>query len=351
MHKQLHTLAALALMAGTAGGTFAATGVHVYGVVDVGITRMDDANPAGKTTSLGSGLQSGTRLGFRGEEDLGGGLAALFTLETGFNADAGTLGHAGRLFGRQSWVGLRGDAGTVRLGRQQTPLYAAVQSVDPFTVGPEGNSLKIFGYGTYALDPLTRDDNSISYTSPGFGPVTATAFYGLGEKAGDTTASGIRSFAAGYVNGPLNAQLVYFKANGLVSPAALGAITADNRAVFLGATYDLGIVKTHAAFADTRLAGAGTSLKNRNYMLGLSAPAGGAGTVLASWVRNDVRDVEDAVADQYAIGYNHALSKRTNLYTKYWYVKNDARSALNTFNGSQYDEAASAFSVGIRHQF
>ncbi|TFW08515.1 porin [Oxalobacteraceae bacterium OM1] len=351
MNNKLQSLAALALMAGTAGSALAATGVNVYGVVDVGIVRKDDANPAGKTLSLESGLQSGSRIGFRGEEDLGDGLSAIFTLENGFNADTGTLGQGGRLFGRQSWVGLKGNFGTVRAGRQQTPLYYALQAVDPFAISSEGNSQKIFGYGTYALDPLSRTDNTISYTSPVYGPVTATVFYGFGEKAGDTSASSNRSVAASYIEGPLNAQFVYHKANTLTGPAALGAVVGDTRAVFLGATYDFGIVKAHAAYADNKIDATGGSVKDRNYMLGVSAPVGQAGTILASWVRNDVQDLNDAAANQYTIGYNYALSKRTNFYSKYWYVKNDANSALATFNGTRNGENANAFSVGVRHQF
>src|ERR1700730_16325238 len=125
------TLLALAVLGAFAGAASAQTNVTVYGIVDAGVQYKNDGNPAGKTLSLQSGIQNGSRLGFKGTEDLGGGLSAIFTFENGFNVDDGTLGQGNRLFGRQAWVGLNGGFGTVKLGRQQTALYYALTEIDP----------------------------------------------------------------------------------------------------------------------------------------------------------------------------------------------------------------------------
>jgi len=350
MKKSLLALAVLGAFAGVAS---AQTNVTIYGVVDAGVRyekgisgTTDDA-----TWKLQSGQQSGSRLGFKGTEDLGGGLSAIFTLENGFNVDDGTLGQGNRLFGRQAWVGLNGGFGSVKLGRQQTPLYYALNAVDPFGINLAGNAQSFFGYGLYGADPLSRTDNTINYTTTNFGGFTGTVSYGFGEEAGDSSVR--RQIAAGlsYVNGPLNVQFAYHKANdATLTIAALGGapagVTADLRTAFIGATYDFGVAKAHFAFADSE-ADAGVAVDNRNYLIGLSAPVG-VGTVMASYNRNDVRDVDDGVTNHYAIGYSHPLSKRTNLYTSFGYTRNDDDVRLNAFaNG----ESSRLFNVGVRHTF
>ena len=109
-------IAAAALLA-LSGMTHAQTSVSIYGIVDAGLVR-ESGGPDGNVTGLGGGVASGSRLGFRGKEDLGGGLSANFLLENGFNSDNGTLGQGGLLFGRQMYVGLSGNFGAVRMGRQ-----------------------------------------------------------------------------------------------------------------------------------------------------------------------------------------------------------------------------------------
>lgn len=353
------SLLALAVLGAFAGAASAQTSITIYGVVDAGYQFEKDTPGTGgeKLHRLRSGQQSGSRLGFKGTEDLGGGLQGIFTLENGFNVDDGMMGQGNRLFGRQAWVGLNGGFGSVKLGRQQTPLYYALNAVDPFGINLAGNAQNFFGYGLYALDPLSRTDNTLSYSTPNFGGFSGTVAYGFGEEPGDRNVR--RQVAAGlaFANGPLNVQFAYHDANnasfsaanaGLT--AALGTTTAatgsDLRTAFIGATFDFGVAKAHAAFADSK-AETATEIDNRNLMLGVSAPVG-PGTVMASYNRNDVRDIDEGVTDHYAIGYSHAVSKRTNLYTSFGYTKNDSGVSLNSFaNG----ENSRLFNVGVRHTF
>lgn len=343
------------VLAAITGAAAAQSNVTVYGVVDAGISYKNDGNPAGNTWSLESGQQSGSRIGFKGREDLGNGMFATFTVENGFNADTGTFGQSNsstsRLFGRQAWVGLEGQFGKVRLGRQQTELYHALAAVDPFEIGLAGNAQRVFGYGTYGTDPLARSDNTVSYSSQTMNGFTASASYGFGEAAGDTSTNRNIGLGASFVQGPMNVQFAYRKANTVTGPTSLGAVTGNERAVFLGGTYDFKVAKAHVAYADNKLPTVSGDGKDRNFLLGVSAPAGAFGNVMASWTRNEVRDLSSGNSDQYAIGYTHALSKRTNLYTSYSYLKNEGGVALASYNGAANGTDVKMFNVGMRHMF
>jgi predicted porin len=352
------SLLALAVLGSFAGAVSAQTNVTIYGVVDAAVTYKNDGNPAGNTVKLSSGQQSGSRLGFKGSEDLGGGLSAIFTLENGFNVDDGTLAQSDdkqRLFGRQAWVGLAGNFGAVKLGRQETSLFLALNAIDPFRTNLAGNAQKVFAYGQYAADPLFRTDNTVSYSTPNIAGFSATASYGFGEKTDKKTDRTV-GLGAQYANGPLNVQFAYQDSNinSLVGALAdangldLGTARTDVKAAFIGATYDFGIAKAHLGYADNKLEVGAEEVKNNNWLVGVSAPVGAAGTVLASYVRNDFKDFDNAKSDQYAIGYTHALSKRTNLYTSYSYMKNDSDVALNAFAAG---ESVRLFNVGVRHSF
>ncbi len=156
--------------------------VTVYGIVDVGIERVSNTNAAGdsavKMPSLTGSLPS--RIGFRGAEDLGGGMQAVFALETGFGPDTGTLGQGNRLFGRQAWVGLQGAYGTLKLGRQPNMTFYSMIKAD--VLGP--NIYSINSLDGYL--PNSRSDNTIGYLGT-FNGVTVGGTYSLGR---DTSSAG-----------------------------------------------------------------------------------------------------------------------------------------------------------------
>jgi len=352
---------ALAVMSAFASAAYAQTSIAIYGIVDAGIVYENDSNPAGKTWRLDSGQQSGSRLGFRGTEDMGAGLSAIFTLENGFNSDTGTQAQGGRLFGRQSWVGLKGTFGDIKLGRQLSPLYTATDQIDPFKIGLAGNAQRAFGYGLYNTDPFLRTDNTISYSMPDYSGLTGTASYAFGEVPGRFSNLNSYGIRLGYINGPINIQGAYQRSNTVTltggttaapTATALSAIfgpVGDVKTGLIGGSYDFGPVKGYLTYVDTKVeAPLGASQKNRNYLVGVSAPVGGVGNVMASWIRNDVRDVNNGKSDQYALGYTHALSKRTNLYTSYAHTKNNSGVRLNSAVNGGNDNL---FNVGMRHLF
>jgi len=338
MKKSLLALAVLGAFAGVAS---AQTNITIYGVADVAIERFK-TDPGASATRMSSGVQSGSRLGFKGTEDLGGGLSASFTLENGYDISTGAAAQGGLLFGRQAWVGLNGGFGSVKLGRQYTPIFGALDSIDPFGTGITGDGSGIIAvFRPYGV----RMNNTINY-SASFAGINGQLAYGLGEVAGSSSVGRQIGASLGYNNGPITGVFAYHDQN---TASAAGVDTGNNRTFLLGGAFNFGVAAAHAAYADNRDEGA-TGLRtgrSRDYMLGVSAPIG-AGSILASYVRHDDRFAGGANdADYYQIGYTHSLSKRTNLYTSYSIIKNDGVAQFSAPAAGD----ASWLNVGIRHRF
>ncbi|RJF96336.1 porin [Noviherbaspirillum saxi] len=309
----------------------AQTSVSIYGVADMGIVRQDNGGPAGAVWRLDSGMHSGSRIGFRGVEDLGGGLSALFVLENGHNLDAGTAAQGGLLFGRQAWVGLGSAVGTVKFGRQITPIHNALGVIDPMATGLAGDISRIINsYGV-------RMNNTVNYTLPKLAGISGELAYGLGEVAGDSSASRQIGLALNYTNGPVVAQFAFHEAE---NPTG----TDSARTTLLGGVYNFTVARLHAAYAVNR--GLGT-LDTRDAMIGASVPFG-AHSFMVSYIHKEDKARADADADQINLAYTYALSKRTNLYTSYSRTSNDSVVSYLAARPGATDKVINA---GIRHRF
>lgn len=201
-----YLLGALAALAFSAQ---AQSSVTIYGILDMGLTHISDE--VGRSeTRLADGANYGNRLGFRGTEDLGGGLRALFNLEMGFSLKTGQLGQGGRAFGRQSWVGLS-DAGlgTLTAGRQ----YDFVREyLTQFNYG--GFASVYAGHqGDYDRISGKQMDNAVKYVSPSLGGFTFGGMYAFGEQPGDFNRKSAYSLGAGYKSGPLSVGAAYVRLN------------------------------------------------------------------------------------------------------------------------------------------
>jgi predicted porin len=340
MKKSLLALAVLSTLAGIAS---AQTSVTIYGIVDAGIVN-ERGGPQGSVTKLGSGIQSGSRLGFRGKEDLGGGLAANFVLESGIRVDTGQSDQPSRFvngqpessgptFGRQAYVGLSGRWGAVTLGRQYTPHYLAIIDVDPFQAGLAGDAANF-------MSTTLRMNNTIKYTTPTWSGFLGELAYGFGEVPGNNTANRQVGAAVGYTNGPLLVKLAY---NGLDDP--LGVDRMKN--TLLMGKWDFG--RAAASLGVNVTKGLGI-IDTRDYIVGVSAPFG-ASTFLASYIRKNDRSALDRSANQWALGYTYAMSKRTNLYTSYGHITNHNGATYTVGNATDPGTGNKAFNVGIRHAF
>lgn len=332
------SLLALAVFGAFSSAVSAQTNVAMYGIVDLGLVR-ESGGAAGSVSKLTSGIANGSRLGFKGTEDLGGGLSAIFVLENGFDASTGAMGQGGLLFGRQAFVGMSGGFGTVKLGRQYTPVDDLVGAVDPFYNGFAGRMQNVLAAGY-----VSRANNDIMYSTPVIGGFSANLAYGFGEVAGDTSASRYIGGSAGYAEGPLFVRLAYQSSN---NAAANGA--AKN--TLLGATYNFGPAKLHAAYAVSKTDAAGVaSVDAADGMIGVSVPVG-ASTFLASYVRRNDKLAVNRDAGQIGIGYTYDMSKRTSFYAAYARIDNKNGAAYVVGNATEAGSGDKAFNIGIRHRF
>jgi predicted porin len=345
MKKKMIAGAILGMLSGAA---FAQSSITIYGLIDAGVVVERNnigANPAlkGKTTTkLDGGINGGSRLGFKGVEDLGGGLSAIFTIESGFTGDTGASGQGGVLFGRQSFVGLTGGFGTVKAGRQYSVVDNTLGAIDPFGNASAGRGGNVIGANGNAGggDYVSRFNNAIQYSTANFGGFTADLQYGFGEKAGNSSASRNLGAAVNYVNGPLSLRLAHQRSNDVTVSASsqFGAIlVADGSTVtdgivdgtshnakhtIFGGTYDLGVAKLHALYAINKRTNGADEAKSNDALIGASFPFG-AHKVLVSYInKKDKTDGQNNGAQQLGVGYSYDLSKRTSLYAAYAAIKN-----------------------------
>ncbi|MBV7535908.1 porin [Duganella sp. sic0402] len=354
------------IIGGFAAQAQAQSNVTIYGLVDAGIVSERGA-AAGSVTKLTSGIGGQSRLGFRGTEDLGNGLSAIFQMETGFKADDGSLDSANTIFNRQAFVGLKSkDAGQLTIGKQYTMLYNAQSQVaDPFGAGYAGSLKNLFP----SAGANTRVSNAIVYATPVMGGFSAEALYALGEQAGSATAGRQFGFGLNYAQGPLNARLVYNNKNN--DTAAVGATPAKTqdtgRNTMFAANYDFKVIKAYFAYsADKGVNSAQipngsnnplglpvlptASVDSNDILIGAQIPAGN-GYFMTSYIRKDDKTAKNQDANQFALGYLYSLSKRTGAYVSYAKIKNKNGAGYTVGNNNEVGSGDKAFNVGIRHAF
>lgn len=378
------SLAAAAILGAFVGSAFAAD-VTLYGLVDYGFSYQNKSPVAGKDTDsfqMKSGQNSGSRFGLKGEEDLGNGLAVGFVLENGFNADDGTLGNGGRLFGRESQAYIKGDFGTVSFGRMGQLVsgngtYGLFGSaVSPFSTGwgDVGGHSQVMG------SSFERFDNMITYKTPDFGGFTVYAQYSFDNNSlydADARTAGIQH---GGSEGKTSVDRYYgiaaqYKAGNLMIVGAVDSMNwaqpeagkvnlDDSLSVNLAGTYDFGVAKVYAYgqyFQDYKSAGKVIKFENAGGVdgygisLGVDVPAFG-GTAKAAVAYGDFEQTHDSAKDmktyQATVGYTYNLSKRTMLYTAADYIKADYSKAYEkTAEDQKAFEDVYEINAGIVHKF
>jgi len=328
-------------------GVMAQSSVTIYGKVDLGL--VIDSGAAGKSVRISSGVSGGSRLGFKGVEDLGGGNKASFQLETGYCADsaAGATPNfctgSNNFMGRQAHGDLSGAFGSMGAGRQYSLGFNSLANIDPFGAGFAGainNLINTSG---------TRINNSFQYTTPVLGGFTASGEIGLGEQTGGWRKGRETGASVNYASGPAYAGFVFYdqtNANGI------GAMRKNYQ---LGGSYDFGVLKIHALAQKSN--GDPTGLPQVNVldlMAGLTVPVAG-GNVLASYIRHDDRtslaSQGDKDANQFAVGYVYPLSKRTSLYTAFARIRNENGATFTVGNATETGTGTRGFNLGAVHNF
>lgn len=392
MKKAMLAIAVLGTLSGAAYAE--GSSVQLYGLMDLGLSHFtgvsNGSGGAASSTGISSGGESGTRIGVKGTEDLGGGLDVIYDAETGFCA-AGTgqdqaVGYSGTgasngfctgggFMQRQSWAGLQGGFGTVTLGRQYTLFFLNEAYTDPFGYGLTGNvgnlSLSIPGNSV-------RSDQTIEYVSPSLSGITVEASYSFAPMKGGTipTASAStsdvpRSWSLNgeYAGGPVKVGVNYTQfTNETMGLNPAGYNNGKYDLIQGYGSYDFGVATISALYeraAGDYADGTTTGISagdDKFWMLGATVPVG-RGSFLASYGQlkvenNSVLEPSSVygTAKQYAVGYTYALSKQTDLYASYGHITNDSQmafavgSAADSFKGVA-GQSSSGTVLGMRVKF
>lgn len=400
------TLAAVAVLGAFAGSALAAD-VQLYGVVDTGFQYLNadaDLSDVDSTNSFSmeSGMQSGSRFGIKGTEDLGNGLTVGFILENQFSSDTGALKNEDSFFHREASLFLEGGFGKVAFGRMGS-INGGASSWGKYGV------ISAFGtsWGNYSAQAgnwavgAGMWDNMVAYETPSFAGFKVFAQYGMGNTVSDTykdannvehevtwgtenESSSDRYYAIGasYANGPLN---LYFAVDSInYSSASLiktGGVnqgklsygdTDDSLTVTFGGNYDFEVVKLFAGaqyFDEVKLsklngainygdANQGFASKVKGWSLGVSGSipvAGGNVLVGAAYVDAEAADSTDNGDEMtrwiVSAGYDYPLSKRTNVYGVLTYNQDSIEYGARTEALEDNDPYVFGVMVGLRHKF
>ena len=340
MKKSLLALATLTAFAGVAS---AQSSVTLFGVVD--LSAVGVKNGANSQKLLASNQLNSNRLGFRGVEDLGGGMRAGFWIEGAMDNDTGNPG--GQTWQRRSTVSLMGGFGEVRLGRDYTPSFWNYTIFDPFGTNGPGSMLNVVSTLGSGATTLVRANNTIGYFLPAMGGI-----YGQVQVAAGEGVAGNKYFGGrlGYAAGPVNVAVAYGKTN------QDGGLADDYTDMNVGGSVNLGFMTLIGQYSKR-------DFLNRDQKTALVAATVpfGASTLKASYVKSSGSQGASATdydADQFAFGYQYDLSKRTALYATYSMLDNDGSAAA----GSRFTigtgpaqtrggDNSRGYAIGVRHSF
>ena len=346
------------------GGAMAQTNLQVTGLIDVYAGGLKYSGDTARRSVVNSGGMTTSNFGFKGTEDLGGGLKAEMALTGFFQTDTGASGRFGgdNLFSRDASIALSGGFGKVMLGRGMAPSFLPTVQFNPFgdsftfsplvvhTYVPSGS----FGARTWASMNAADSgwSNQVVYTTPTFGGLKANVHYQFGEVAGSTGQNNVAVNLL-YSGGPLGLSAFYHDIqvsnpnagapiiDATTAPINYRAITRQ-KAYAVGATYNLTVAKLFGTYRISDNDTATTStMKDKTFSVGLSAPVG-SGSVLLAYAntkRTGSLVGADLKRDTASVGYDYFLSKRTDVYTV---VMSDKITAASR---------ATSFGVGIRHRF
>lgn len=330
---------------------------QIYGVVDVGYVhfRADDKKVF---NGIDNGMNQPSRIGFKGSEDLGNGLKAVFVLEYNIAPDQNSgIGDAASRTrftasqARQQYVGLSSSAyGTVVAGRLQTAGFDFACTYNPVAGGAFNVTDRMRAATIVVCGNGGRRDNAVAWNSPSFAGLSFAVNHArLTETAGTTNKNDASAnlLSVSYVNAGLRLGAVYSKME-MRDTAA----DDDVREYGLGAAYDFGILKTFAMYQNWKVDGQSSDSK---WALGVAVPFLERNTVKLAYGQNRIRSggLSHADAQAWSVAYNYDLSKRTQLYAGWTHLSNE-RNATTAFasdyvvgNGADGDLLA----FGVSHKF
>ncbi|KXU82960.1 porin [Paraburkholderia monticola] len=355
-----------------AQGAWAQSTLTLYGVVDSFVQYLD--NGSAHSYSLRSGGGSGSSLGLKGDEDLGGGLTAKFVLESGYNVNNGSFFvDSSTLFYRQAWVGLaHADYGSLTFGRQYQPTFWAIYYTDPFrgneVLSPVAAAAVAVDRNTLATQAASgRSSNSIEYQSPVVGGLKLYTMYAFSSTTTLPVVQAVGNLfdiALTYNGFDLFAGLAYQNQHagsenlpGL--PAALNLLGTERFTAAVA--YRIGIVNLQANYTYNRsndapsgslAARLGAAHSYSFTEIGATIQASAADAVVIAGIERNARGVNDS-AKGIQIGIDHSISKRTQIYARAGYIKNHGTSMMSwpAVSVTELGSSQSMVALGITHRF
>ncbi len=326
-----------ALMGGTGANGQSAL---VYGLIDVSASSVKPVG--GETTQqLESGGMQRSFLGFRGAEDLGGGLRVVYKLESYLRVENGSVGRnaSDTFFARESSAGLSGAFGTTLLGRTVSPLYLATINFNPFgeSAGFSPSARQYFGARGAMLGD-SRWNSSINYTNnTSDSPLRLNVAGSLAPQDGTPQPGHNWGGSGSYITGPFAATLAYEKIGSSSQPLPAGF--DQQQAFLIGATYDFKFLRVYGQVGRVKTE-ADVDVQTILYQIGAAIPVGSTGQILVAYGHSHLKSSLMATTDQTtSIGYDYFLSKNTDVYLAGLYEKLSFVSNGNSIAG------------GIRHRF
>ncbi|NUU01488.1 porin [Herbaspirillum robiniae] len=353
--KHLAAATALAAIAAAAGHAQAQSSVTIYGLIDSGVEFVNNAGAnGGSVTRLSSGTMNTSRIGFRGSEDLGGGLKAIFQLENGFKLDNGGFdGDANQLFNRQSNVGLEGGFGRVVAGRSFSTTYDFILPFDPMGYSANYSWVTSAGATGGRKDGMpTGVSNLVKYQGE-FSGVKIGAMYGFGEVAGNTSDSAKYGVGLGWGTGPFSVAGTFDRVNG--TTATNGAYDKTTTAHLAGGYQLSDAWKFNLGYRYYKktLASGATDLRSDFFWGGASYKITPAMTLIGTVYYQNIKNVaRDADPIMYSLRLKYAMSKRTDLYlsTAYAKAKNNQLVGLSR-DDVGYGNSQFGMTLGMQHRF
>lgn len=374
MKKRTTRLAAAAVLA-CAGAAHAQSSVTLWGIMDLNVQHLQ-ATGTGSMNAMGNGSLSTSQIGFRGIEDLGGGLRAGFWLEGSLNPDTGTGRNSnvnnqpsgavnaggGITFDRRSYAALAGNWGEVRLGHDFVPHHYNSIAFDAFNANglARAGDFTFTGVTNAPLPTAITASNAVSYwLPPNLGGLYGMAMVALGENpsgAANHNDGSFRSVRLGYLNGPFDVAGA-FSHTQYMSTATLG----DYRHANIGASYNAGFARFFVLFNDVKVDVVNGPIKKDTWVIGAHVPVG-PGRLRFSYGRLDDRSAgrngngtlrSDNDATLFGVGYVYEMSKRTALYATYGRVSNEGQANYLASGGLTPTPGgrSSGIEAGVRHTF
>jgi len=350
---RLSVLASAAALVGMAAPVHAQSSVAISGLVDVYVASTRMAGAPGRVTELGSGGLTTSWIGFRGTEDLGGGLKATYALTSFIRADSGVYGrfNGDTSFSRDANIGLTGGFGSVRLGRGTAPNFLPTIFANPFGDSFAYSPLVLhanvntaaWGFRTTPSD--TGWGNQIAYTTPNYNGLAATVQYQFGEQGSDTGNKGKHNVGMNvlYISGPWTAVAFYERDQVNNPVTGLLTTTINNVAVpetkkdwMVGGSYNANFARFFLTYGGAKTEVANYDAKTTS--AGVSVPIG-LGSLIGAVARTKVEGTFEGTRTTGSIGYDYFLSKRTDLYA---IAMRDRVTDRNSGN---------SVGVGMRHRF